>query len=57
MLDRHIINVTLITYKKSGISMPILQMRSKIRRVLNTDMSQFEVLPIYSQILTFIFMT
>lgn len=57
MLDRHIINVTLITYKKSGISMPILQMRPKIRRVLNTDMSQYEVLPIYSQILTFIFMT
>lgn len=57
MLDRHIINVTLITYKKSEISMPILQMRPKIRRVLNTDMSQYEVLPIYSQILTFIFMT
>lgn len=57
MLDRHIINVTLITYKKSGISMPILQMRLKIRRVLNTDMSQYEVLPIYSQILTFIFIT
>lgn len=57
MLDRHIINVTLIAYKKSGISMPILQMRPKIRRVLNTDMSQYEVLPIYSQILTFIFMT
>lgn len=57
MLDRHIINVTLITYKKSRISMPILQMRPKIRRVLNTDMSQYEVLPIYSQILTFIFMT
>lgn len=57
MLARYIINVTLVTYNKSGISMPILQMRSKIRRVLNTDMSQYEVLSTYSQVLAFIFMT
>lgn len=57
MLARYIINVTLVTYNKSGISMPILQMRSKIRRVLNTDMSQYEVLSTYSQVLTFVVMT
>lgn len=57
MLARYIINVTLVTYNKSGISMPILQMRPKIRRVLNTDMSQYEVLSTYSQVLTFVVMT
>lgn len=57
MLARYIINVTLINYNKSGISMPILQMRPKIKRVLNTDMSQYEVLSTYSQVLAFIFMT
>lgn len=57
MLARYIISVTLISYNKSGISMPILQMRSKIRRVLNTDMSQYEVLSTYSQVLTFVVMT
>lgn len=34
-------------------SMPILQRRLKVRRVLNTVMSQYEFLPAYSQVLTF----